>query len=142
MSAAAKTTSPNASTRSASPTGSAGMGSPKTIGPLAIVDTLAATLVAAITGTAGPACRDAAETRSPASESRRMTRASGCTSTSGPSSPRWSLSALIDTSEPPHSSPAETAKISPGRRTRGAATAQTTASTVQPATKVMSVASA
>ena len=85
---------------------SSGSGSPKTIGPAAIVTELAATLVTAITGTASPSCRLLAETSSPISEAIRITRASGWTSTARPVS-RLPLDPLIETSEAPQSSPAE-----------------------------------
>jgi hypothetical protein len=90
------------------PSGSSGMGSPKTIGPEAIVTRLAAALVAAITGTAAPCWRLRAETVRPISESVAITNASGWRSTSQPSFPSESLSALIETSEAPHRSPAPT----------------------------------
>src|SRR5437660_277272 len=54
-----------------------GSGSRKTSGPAAIVMTLAAALVRAITATAPPAWSEPAETSRPTSESARMTSASG-----------------------------------------------------------------
>ena len=72
VSAAAAITSTNAASRSASAAGSSGSGSPNTIGPEAIVQTFAAALVTAITGTALPTWRLRAETARPISESVAM----------------------------------------------------------------------
>ena len=60
---AAKPTS--RATSAAVPSGS---GSPNTIGPAAIVTTLAAALVIAMTATAGPSCSERAETTRPTSD--------------------------------------------------------------------------
>ena len=77
--------------------------------------TLAAALVTAMTGTALPTCRLRADTARPISESVAIVSASGWTSTRTPSSPRWSLSALIETSDAPQSSPALSASGIPCR---------------------------
>jgi hypothetical protein len=103
-----------ASSRTVRPSGSSGIGSPKTIGPAAIVKMLAVALVAVMTGTTGPICSERAETSRPTSDSTRITSASGWRTTRRPRSV-WSDRALIATSEPPHSRPAETARKMPSR---------------------------
>ena len=59
-----------------------GSGSPNTIGPEAIVHTLAAALVTAMTGTALPTWRLRADTASPIRDSVAIVNASGCSRTS------------------------------------------------------------
>ena len=73
--AAAVITSANAASRTSSASGSSGSGSWKTIGPAAIVRTLAVALVRAITGTTGPSCSERAETSRPIEAERRRSRA-------------------------------------------------------------------
>ena len=63
--------------RSARAAGSSGSGSPNTIGPDAIVHTLAAALVTAMTGAALPTWRLRAETARPISDSVAIVNASG-----------------------------------------------------------------
>src|SRR3954468_17562837 len=106
VSALATITTANASTRTASASGASGRGSPNTTGPAVIVHRLAVALVSAITGTASPTWRLRAETARPMSDATRITSASGWIQPSAPLS-RWPLSALIDTSDEPHRSPAD-----------------------------------
>src|SRR5262249_30533978 len=88
VSAAATITSANAAILSTTPRASPGSGSRKTTGPAAIVTTLAAVAVMAITATTGPIWRLRAETVSPASDATRITSASGRASTTpGPPTP-------------------------------------------------------
>ena len=68
VSAAAPRTRTKARIRAVKPSASSGIGSPKTIGPEAIVSAFAATVVIAITGTALPICRLFAETVRPTNE--------------------------------------------------------------------------
>src|SRR5919106_183161 len=116
VSAAAQITRAKASSLTVRPRVSSGSGSEKTIGPAAIVRAFAATLVTAITETAGPIWRLRAETSSPASDATRITAASGLNRIAAaelsPSSP---LSALIEVSEAAQSRPAEAPKRMPAR---------------------------
>ena len=65
VSATAPITITKARIRTTMPSVSSGSGSPKTIGPAAIVTTLAAALVTAITVTASPTCSERALTSRP-----------------------------------------------------------------------------
>src|SRR4051812_41798418 len=75
VSAAATQTSANAPSRRIVPAVESGIGSPKTIGPEAIVTTLPTAVVMAMTATTGPSCSERALTTSPISERIRMARA-------------------------------------------------------------------
>src|SRR5439155_10861027 len=110
----------------------AGSGSSKTTGPAAIVNTFAATLVTAMTGTALPTWRLRAETTRPASDARATTAASGLRSTEAAPSPRWWLSALIEVSEAAQNRPAEAPSRTPARVLRPLLTATTTADAATP----------
>ena len=124
MSAAAQITRANASSRTARPSGSSGIGSENTIGPAAIVRALAATLVTAMTGTTGPIWRLRAETSAPAAERTRMISPIGLnTIWRAPEEPSSSLSALMVVSEAAQSMPAEAASRTPARRLESPATA-------------------
>ena len=83
VSAAATQTSAKARIRRTSCAVLSGSGSPKTIGPAAIVTTLPAALVMAMTATVGPSCSERAETTRPTRLSSRMTSASGCEQDAG-----------------------------------------------------------
>ena len=72
VSAAAPMTSAKASTRTATPSASSGIGSPKTIGPEAIVTMFAAALVTAMTATAPPSWSERA--RDEQAEQRQQQR--------------------------------------------------------------------
>ena len=79
-----------------------------------MVVALAATLVTAITGTAGPICRLRAETSRPATDRSRIRNAIGLMRMAAMlSSPSESLSALIVVSEAAQRRPAEAPKRTP-----------------------------
>ena len=98
-------TSTKANDWSTMPSVSPGIGSPKTMMPPAIVETLAAALVIVITGTASPVCRPRAEAKKAMTEAAMQVNSQGDERPARPPEPTTPVRALIATSETPKRRP-------------------------------------
>src|SRR4051812_4997823 len=105
VSVAATMTSRKANDWSAMPRASLGIGSPNTMMPPAMQETLAPALVIVITGTASPVCSPRAEAKKAITEAAMQVRSQGEARPAAPPLPISPVRALMATSETPNSRP-------------------------------------